>query len=131
MASRSIDDLTPEAQAKYWEWAGAMRAANLPYMVTCTYRTQQEQEEQVWAQGRIKPGPIITWTKNSMHTKRIAWDIAILIGVNKPTWNLKVDVDKDQEPDYIEAAEVGRKCGLTVGADFPHPDYPHFQLRIE
>lgn len=57
-----------------------------------------------------------------------AFDIAI-VKDNKPTWDLKVSVDGDDIPDYLEAAEIGRSVGLKAGADFK--DYVHFELQEE
>jgi peptidoglycan L-alanyl-D-glutamate endopeptidase CwlK len=72
------------------------------------------------------PGKVVTWTRNSRHTKRDAFDIAILLS-GKPVWNVKVDVNDDNIPDYQQAGEVGEACGLTWGGRWKQPDYPHFQ----
>ena len=77
MASRSIEDLTPETQALYQKFAEAMKAKGINYIVTCTFRSQLEQD-QLYEQGRSKPGQIVTWTRKSRHTDREAFDIAIL-----------------------------------------------------
>jgi hypothetical protein len=44
--------------------------------VTETVRTQARQD-QLFAQGRTLPGPTVTWTRNSNHTKGLAADIVI------------------------------------------------------
>jgi len=88
----------------------------------------------------------VTWTLNSRHFplgkedplcrlhpewegKCLAFDYAILKENNKPTWDLKADIDHDQIPDYQEAADIARSVGFRVGADFkPNPDYVHVEF---
>lgn len=127
--SRSIDDLTPDARAWFYRFAAHAQEAGLTYIydwiVTSTYR-DQEQQDALYAQGRTAPGPVVTWTRHSRHTGRRAWDVAIKTKDGKIDWNVaKADVDHDRIPDYQELAEVGRKMGLKVGADYG--DYPHFE----
>lgn len=131
MGSRKIEDLTPAAQRAYVCFAAGMEKAHIPYIVTCTYRDQTEQID-LWNQGRLRPGPVVTWTKHSVHTERRAWDIAIRKpGSREVTWDLKCDVNENEIPDYEEAAEIGRSLRLRVGADFSRPDYPHFEVPVD
>jgi peptidoglycan L-alanyl-D-glutamate endopeptidase CwlK len=123
--SRKIEDLTPETQEKFKEFAARMAEAGIPFMITCTYRSQSEQEV-LYAQGRTTPGKIVTWTHHSRHTERTAFDIAIL-SEGKPIWSVKIDVNENDVPDYQEAASIGEMVGLTAGARWNNPDYPHFQ----
>lgn len=131
--SRKIEDLTPEAQEKAKLFEAGMQLAGIPFMFTCTYRSQEEQNV-LYAQGRTAPGKIVTWTLNSRHTKRDAFDIAIL-KQGKPVWDIKVDVNDDDIPDYQQAGEIGEICGLVWGGRFKdskgklRPDYPHFQMK--
>ena len=149
--SRKIIDLSLDAKAKFLVFSGLMAEAGLPFILTCTLRTHEEHNA-LRAQGREplaivnemrsnvglasiteKQNVEVTWTKNSRHFadetgKSNAWDIAICKGT-MPTWNLKVDVDVDGIPDYQEAAVIGRKVGLTCGADFSKKDYVHFELK--
>ncbi len=41
-----------------------------------TYRTQARQD-QLFAQGRTTPGPVVTWTDHSLHSQGLAADLAI------------------------------------------------------
>ena len=117
MSSRSIEDLTPETQELYHKFAVIMKAKNIPYIVTCTFRSQQEQDA-LYEQGRTKPGQIVTWTRKSRHTDREAFDIAILKN-GKISWNVD---------DYLEAGKIGRAVGLVWGGDFKtSKDRPHFE----
>lgn len=47
--------------------------------VTETFRSQARQDE-LYAQGRSTPGPTVTWTRNSNHTKGRAADLLIVGG---------------------------------------------------
>lgn len=112
--SRKIEDLTPRMQQKARLFEFKMKEGMaIPFMFTCTYRSQGEQDA-IYAQGRTTPGKIVTWTHYSRHTKRDAFDIALLYD-GKPTWDIKIDVDMDKVPDYIEAGKVGESCGLEWG----------------
>lgn len=124
--SRRIEDLTPATQELYWLFSEAMSRARIPFLVTSTFRSQESQDA-LWNQGRTTPGKVVTWTRNSRHTKRTAFDIAI-IRDGKPTWDVKCDVDKDGISDYQEAGTIGEMVGLTAGAFWKkNPDFPHFQ----
>lgn len=58
-----------------------------------------------------------------------AFDIAILGPNMKPTWDLKINVNKNEIPDYLEVANAGQKIGLVVGAFFKKfKDYPHYEI---
>jgi peptidoglycan L-alanyl-D-glutamate endopeptidase CwlK len=127
MTSRSIDDLVPELRALYWKFSAAMAQAGLTFMVTSTYRDQAEQDA-LYAQGRTKPGKVVTWVKRSKHQERKAFDIALLKD-GKPVWDTKVSVNGNDIPDYLEAARIGESIGLRAGGLWKKPDYPHFELR--
>lgn len=135
MASRDPKDLVPELYALYLEFDEGMKAAGVDYMLTCTERLQAEQNA-LFEQGRTKPGRIVTWTRRSLHIRRPgeegvrAFDIAIKKD-GKPTWDLKVNVNKNEIPDYAEAGAIGERCGLEWGGSWTSKkkDYPHFQLR--
>ncbi len=129
MSSRDYKELLPEMQLLFLNFDAAMKEAGIPYNITCTYRSQEEQDA-LYEQGRSKPGAIVTWTHKSLHIQRKAFDIVILKD-KKPTWDLKVDVNDDQIPDYAEAGAIGERCGLEWGGSWTakKKDYPHFQLR--
>lgn len=133
MSSRKISDLVPELQALAEIFSGKMAEAGIPFTITCTMRSQTEQDE-LYAKGRTEPGPKVTWTLNSKHIPRTgdknrarAFDIAILRD-GKPVWDTKVNVNKNDEPDYLEAGKIGESIGLRWGGRFSSPDMPHFEL---
>jgi len=119
MASRKMSDCLPELQDKFREFDRRMKAAGIDYLITCTFRRQNEQDA-LYAQGRTEPGPIVTWTKRSMHTLRRAFDIVIMEN-GKPDWDAK-------NPKWKKAGEIGRSVGLKWGGDFSNPDMPHFEI---
>lgn len=150
MASRKIEDLVPELQEKFYLFKEEMEKAGLYFIVTCTARTIAEQI-MLYCQGRMnvkyvnkirlalgyppitrKQNRVVTWTLKSKHIvykpgdKARAFDIALLTSKRRVHWNLKEDVNKNEIPDYIEAARIGRKVGLIPGADWG--DYCHFEI---
>ena len=129
MASRRVEDLIPKMQELAREFSWRMAEAGVPFIFTCTLRTQAEQDE-LYSRGRTKPGKKVTWTKKSRHSLGEAFDICICReGV--PQWDVKVDVDEDGVPDYTEAGQIGELIGLEWGGRWRSPDFPHFQLRKE
>ena len=118
MPSRAINDLLPELQILFHEFAILMHDKGIQFIVTCTYRSQEEQDA-LYAKGRTTQGPIVTWTRKSRHTERSAFDIAVMVD-GKVSWKAE---------DYDEPGSIGTSVGLEWGGDFPHPDRPHFQLK--
>jgi len=126
--SRKIEDLVPEMQTKAREFAGRMAEIGIPFMFTCTYRPQRDQDE-LWSHGRNgDKRPKVTWTRKSKHTDRTAFDIAIL-NDGQPVWDVKVNVNENDVPDYLEAGQIGESVGLEWGGRWSKPDFPHFQRK--
>ena len=116
---RDITLLVPELQKLFAKFCEEMDKAQIRFIVTETLRTQARQDE-LYAQGRTKPGRVVTWTRKSPHVEGRAFDIAILID-GKVTW--------DEEP-YIRAGQLGEKVGLQWGimTNGRHHDLVHYQL---
>jgi hypothetical protein len=78
---------------------------------------------------------VVTWTLDSNHViddkKPLsrAFDIAVLVN-GVASWNDKVNVNKNQEADYIELAKMGQSIGLVAGGMWliPKTDLPHYEL---
>lgn len=127
--SRLIKDLVPEAQRAYEKWSQECRKLDLEWILTCTYRSQEEQNI-LFDQGRTKPGKIVTKVKKSKHTLGIAWDIAVLKN-GKISWDTK---------DYVPFGKVALALGgIRWGGDFNQDgviynekfiDAPHFELIV-
>jgi len=126
MASRKVSDLDPKMQPKAMLFATKMAEAGLPFMFTCTRRSEEEQRQLYWIGRRGLNGERpVTWTLKSKHIVGLAFDIAIL-KEGKPTWDMKVSVNDNDIPDYLEAAKIGKLCGLRCGIEFG--DAVHFEL---
>lgn len=95
-------------------------AKGIPLMVASGYRSSALQD-QLYAQGRTAPGPKVTGVKGgySWHNYGLAFDVAVLKD-GKPTWPNDVALWK-------RIAAIGTKLGLRAGANWPKPDYPHFE----
>lgn len=119
MASRNPDDLTPEMQKLYNLFHEEMHGAGLDFILTCTYRSPAEQKA-LYAIGRTKPGKKVTWTLNSKHLIRQAFDIAMLKD-GKITW---------LEKDYKKAGEIGMNIGLNwAGSWKTNKESCHFEYQ--
>jgi peptidoglycan L-alanyl-D-glutamate endopeptidase CwlK len=109
------------------------RAAELtttPFAIVSGNRTQAQQDH-LYAQGRTRPGLVVTWTRNSNHMGGGAIDFsAVDIKGNptnhlKHTWNAKY---------YKPIADVILAAGKEVGIPVEWPlwqkgDWGHIQLR--
>ena len=116
---RDIGELLPVAQTACRLFLEKCQEAGLDVFVTETYRSQERQNE-LYEQGRTKPGHIVTWTKNSRHTSRLAWDIA----VNPPKALYDVGT--------LEAAgAVAAGIGITWDGAWITPDRPHFEVTAD
>lgn len=90
-------------------------------VITQGYRSKEEQDA-LYAQGRIKPGKIVTNAKGgySYHNFGLAFDFAIMKDDGNISWNVD---DK-----WKRVAQIGKSLGLEWGGDWKSfPDYPHFQ----
>jgi len=128
MASRRIEDLQPLLQVKcrYFleiceqEWP----TGEIDIIITNTLRTLEEQAA-LYAQGRSRPGKIVTWAKpgSSAHNYGLAFDI-VPVRLGKPVWGTKgADLTLWQRCGFI-----GESLGLEWGGRWTKPDMPHFQI---
>ena len=84
----------------------------------------------------------ITWTLNSKHIpvivrlddkgnpvkKSRAFDFAV-VKDGIPCWNIKVDSNMTEGPDWDECGIIGESMGLVWGGRFSDPDRPHLEVR--
>ena len=134
MASRRIEDLQPllQVKAKYWlemcerEWPGK----DIDPLITNTLRTRKEQED-LWAKGRTKPGPKVTWTKESAHLYGLAFDF-VPLRLGKPVWGNRRPEDIAL---WTRMGQFAESLGLEWGGRWkdkkgkPKPDMPHIQVK--
>lgn len=86
--------------------------------ITETYRSP-ERQKYLYAQGRTRPGQIVTWTLNSKHASRLAFDIA----VGPPAALYDVGT-------LNKVGAIARKLGITWGGDWAkNIDRPHFEIK--
>lgn len=99
-------ELQPQCHWAAEKWLTTCFNEGKEFRVLEVYRSQERQNE-LYAQGRWKPGNIVTWTLYSNHTQRLAADIYPLTCT------------------YEEVAEVGKRYGVTHPIPF---DKPHFEF---
>lgn len=96
---------------------------------TWTLRTFKEQST-LYAQGRTKPGKIVTKAKAglSFHNYGLAIDICLIIDGKEASWDDLKDFDQDGIADWMEVVEIFKSYGWSWGGDFQSiSDKPHFQ----
>lgn len=125
MASRKIEDLHPALQPLAKTFLERAKAAGFDLLVTCTFRSMQEQEA-LYAQGRTAPGKRVTNAKpgDSAHNYGLALDIVPMHG-GKPVWNTS---GADGEL-WAKVGRIGQSAGLEWGGAWQSfKDCPHFQM---
>lgn len=115
--SRDVLLLSPEIQIKFNQLEKAAEHENLGFILVCGKRSQKEQDE-LFAQGRTKPGKKVTWTRSSKHISGNAFDIVAIVD-GRVSWDKK---------DYLRMGELGKQLGLHWGGDWKVRDYGHFEL---
>jgi len=94
--------------------------------VICGYRSQSEQN-QLYAQGRTKPGPKVTWTTHSKHTSREAVDFG-LFDIGDRSYVDGADPKRARRI-YQQIGMVCQDAGLRWGGTFGDP--PHVELKAD
>lgn len=114
---RSIGELTPNAQKACNLFIEECKRQGLPVLITETYRSQARQDY-LYEQGRTRAGNKVTWTKNSRHTSRRAWDIC------------KNEKGKEYSDNlfFEKCGEIAKKLNIIWGGYWKTPDMPHFEI---
>lgn len=112
--------LRPDLQSKALKLVELAKTKGLNIVISQTLRTEEEQQA-LYAQGRTKPGNIVTKVTYpySLHNWGVAFDIAV-IKDGKANW---------EEKYYNIVGPLGESLGLEWGGawgDFK--DRPHFQI---
>ena len=119
-ACRDISELTPLAQKACNLFLSRCAAKGLKVCITETYRSQDRQNW-LYTQGRTRSGNIVTWTKNSRHTSRRAWDIC-------------QDIKGREYSDsafFKACGDIAKKLNITWGGAWKQADTPHFEIDID
>lgn len=99
--------LHPIGLLAYLSVLRSQKVLKIKINISETYRTQDRQNE-LYAQGRTKPGNIVTWTKQSRHTSRSALDCY-------PIRNGRIS---KQKSDYDTIDEIFTNRGFINGSSF-------------
>ena len=128
MSSRKLTDLHPQMQSMVTRFLANARAAGIDLLVTCTYRSNEEQAA-LYAIGRTKPGRIVTNAKpgrsthnNTLNGKPAALAVDVVpLRDGKPVWSAS-------DPVWKRVGEIGEKVGLEwAGRWTTFREFPHFQ----
>lgn len=114
---RDVAELAPLAQTAIRVFFFELNKAGINAFVTETFRSQARQNY-LYEQGRSRSGQIVTWTRSSRHTSRMAWDIAVC-----------TPLGLYDTPTLVKAGAIARKLGITWGGDWKGAiDRPHFEI---
>lgn len=119
--SRSLDDLLPPVKDRAEKFLAACKAAGIDLIVTSTYRDAESQDA-LYAQGRTKPGDIVTNAKagQSFHQYRCALDV-VPIKNGKLVWNTS-------DPIWTVVGYLGKRAGLDWAGEWvTFKETAHFQ----
>ncbi|HYP51986.1 MAG TPA: M15 family metallopeptidase [Pyrinomonadaceae bacterium] len=110
-----IAELDPAIRGRAEDFLAKSKAAGYDLRITQGLRTFEQQEE-LYKQGRTKPGQIVTWARGgqSLHNFGLAFDV--------------FDEKKGYDLDWNKVGQLGKDAGLEWGGDWKgKPDRPHFQ----
>ncbi|MNC12548.1 Peptidoglycan L-alanyl-D-glutamate endopeptidase CwlK precursor [compost metagenome] len=106
-------------------------ARGVQIIITQGLRTIAEQDA-LYAQGRTKPGSIVTNARGGYSNHNFGWaiDFALLLPDKRTvSWDTLRDDDKDSLPDWSEVVEEAKKLGFEWGGDWrSFLDLPHLQM---
>ncbi|MGE6516625.1 M15 family metallopeptidase [Lysinibacillus sphaericus] len=110
--------LTPAQTACRLLFQECYKAGIKNIFITETYRSQ-ERQKYLYAQGRTRPGQIVTWTLNSNHKSRLAWDIAV--GPPQSLYDVTT---------LNKVGAIAKKLGIEWGGTWTNAiDRPHFEVK--
>lgn len=106
-------------------------AKGIPIVITQGMRTIAEQNA-LYAQGRTKPGNIVTNARggSSYHNYGLAIDFALLLPDGKTvSWDTSRDGNNDKMADWQQVAQEAKKLGFAWGGDWTSfKDYSHLEM---
>ncbi|MGL4913768.1 MAG: M15 family metallopeptidase [Romboutsia sp.] len=118
--SSNLDSLKPYVKYLANRFLEECKKQNFPVKIYYTLRTIEEQNE-LYAQGRTKPGKIVTNAKGgqSYHNYGLAFDAAPVVNGN---------IDWNNEALFNKMGKIGQSVGLEWGGSWASfKDTPHFQ----
>jgi peptidoglycan L-alanyl-D-glutamate endopeptidase CwlK len=123
--SRKIDDLHPKVAIMCKKFIAECDKQDIDILITSTYRDGESQTA-LYAQGRTKPGNIVTNAKagQSFHNWKCAFDVVPLRN-GKPVWGTN---GKDLEL-WNKVGAIGESVGLEWAGRWKRfKEFPHFQF---
>ena len=113
----AMEGLRPQAVTMARALIDAARRRGIELRVISGYRSPQQQQD-LYARGRTRPGPVITNARVSVHNTGLAFDVAVV-----ENGGLSFD-----EEELREVGRIGQEVGLVWGgASDRFPDLPHFE----
>ena len=118
--SRDVTLLHQDVKSIITKFLEECKKQGLIVKITDTLRNKQEQND-LYAQGRTKPGNIVTWVKYpySNHNWGMAFDVCRNDG--RGAYN-------DSDNWFFKVGEIAKKYDLSWGGDWQPQDKPHFEL---
>jgi peptidoglycan L-alanyl-D-glutamate endopeptidase CwlK len=119
--SRKIEDLHPKVAELCNEFIKKCNEAGYKVLITSTYRDAEYQND-LYAQGRTKPGKIVTKAKGgqSIHNWKCAFDFVPLDANGKADWN--------NTKAFEACGKIAKEVGLEWGGNWKFKDMPHCQF---
>ena len=119
-SEKNIKTLNPKVQPLARKLIETAVAQGIHVKVISGHRTYKEQNE-LYAQGRSKPGLIVTKAKGgqSNHNFATAFDVGIFSADGKKYI--------EESNAYDEVGKIGEALGLEWGGSWKFYDAPHFQ----
>jgi peptidoglycan L-alanyl-D-glutamate endopeptidase CwlK len=120
--SRSIDALTPKTADLCKKFIATCKTSGIDIIITSTYRDDEQQDE-LYAQGRTKAGHIVTNAKagDSFHNYKMAFDFV-------PIVNGKADYT--HESTFLKCGIIAESIGLEWAGRWAHfKELAHCQLQ--
>lgn len=119
---RDVRQLHPELRKKIKQLKEFCEAEGLPLGIGECLRTAAEQDE-LYAQGRTKPGAIVTYARGSSYSSQHQWGIAFDFFKNVPGHAY------DDTDFFRVVGRAAKALGLAWGGDWTSPvDMPHIYL---
>ena len=120
-SEKNIKDLNPKVQPLARRLIETATEQGIHVKIICGNRTYKEQDA-LYAQGRSKPGPVVTKARagQSNHNFGTAFDIGIFSENGAEYFG--------EHPDYAKVGKIGEALGLEWGGDWKFVDEPHFQF---
>ena len=123
--------LHPTVREKGFKLIEECHKIGINIVISQGYRSKADQDK-LYAQGRTKPGNIVTNVRGgySYHNYGLAIDFAVLSADGKTAiWDTNCDLNKNGKKDWYEVGQIGEKLGFEWGGrwtDFV--DIPHLQM---